>query len=413
MTFSKASFASLALGLAAGVNAHMVISNPIPFDQTALTNAPLAADGSDFPCKFGGATGYTSTVTQMNNLKVGETSNLTFMGGATHGGGSCQISISTDAVPTKDSVWKAIYSIEGGCPASAPGNVGGDASYQGPLLNSFDFSLPKSVPNGKVTLAWSWLNKVGNREFYMNCAPVTVSGGSSNTDDFNKLPDMEIYNIAVGGTTCITPESADMQYQNPGSSTTKVGSGPFTTASCKAEKAGSGAAATPAAGGDSSASGAAASSPADPAPAAATTGTGNPGGVFAPGASSAPAESPAASSPAAESPAASSPAGGAPAASPAPPAASGSPSSTGSGSCQAGWQPCTTEGVSCLSATQMINCANGCGYVTDLSTTGTTCDASGGSVHMGYASTSGQKREVKNFARRMPLHARRAASRDI
>ena len=57
-------------------------------------------------------------------MAIGQPQPLTFQGQATHGGGSCQISLSKDKNPTKDSVWKVILSIQGGCPSKNPGNVG-------------------------------------------------------------------------------------------------------------------------------------------------------------------------------------------------------------------------------------------------------------------------------------------------
>jgi hypothetical protein len=37
--------------VAAGVNVHILMSIPIPYGKVNLNNSPLAADGSDFPCK--------------------------------------------------------------------------------------------------------------------------------------------------------------------------------------------------------------------------------------------------------------------------------------------------------------------------------------------------------------------------
>lgn len=45
--------------------------------------------------------------------------------------------------------------------------------------DKFQFSIPQQVPTGDYTLAWTWFNKIGNREMYMNCAPITVTGSSS------------------------------------------------------------------------------------------------------------------------------------------------------------------------------------------------------------------------------------------
>ena len=52
-------------------------------------------------------------------MAVGSQQSLSFTGSAVHGGGSCQISLTKDLKPTKDTDFRVILSIEGGCPASA------------------------------------------------------------------------------------------------------------------------------------------------------------------------------------------------------------------------------------------------------------------------------------------------------
>lgn len=114
------------------------------------------------------------------------------------GGGSCQISLTKDLEPTKDSVFQVIHSIEGGCPTSSAGNIGGDPNAADPT--TFDYQIPQGIAPGKYTLAWTWFNKVGNREMYMNCAPIVVSGGGSkrSVDDdeyepsYNETADFEL-----------------------------------------------------------------------------------------------------------------------------------------------------------------------------------------------------------------------------
>jgi hypothetical protein len=152
----------------------------------------------------------------MNNWAVGNTEKLTFKGTAVHGGGSCQIAVTTDKEPTKDSKWKVIHSIEGGCPGAG-----------GP--EEFPFEVPSELPNGQMTAAWTWFNKIGNREMYMNCAPITVTGGSDDKAAFESLPDMALANINFGeGTSCKTKEAqADYTFENPGKYTTRKGPGPF------------------------------------------------------------------------------------------------------------------------------------------------------------------------------------------
>lgn len=91
--------------------------------------------------------------------------------------------------------------------------------------DKFQFAIPAQVPTGDYTLAWTWFNKIGNREMYMNCAPITVTGASQKrtrryhkapvhghlhsneatihqrADALSSLPDMFIANIGNGCAT--------------------------------------------------------------------------------------------------------------------------------------------------------------------------------------------------------------------
>ncbi|EEQ89326.1 uncharacterized protein BDCG_04446 [Blastomyces dermatitidis ER-3] len=177
MHFSQTFVAAVAALLSAGaVDAHMKIRTPTPFNPRALDNGPLDANGGDFPCKFSGR--YTPgprVVPPENVFAIGAKQTLSFIGSAVHGGGSCQLSLTQDLIPNKNSVWKVIHSIEGGCPSAVDGNLPSDANGSGASV--FDFQIPPSIAPGEYTFAWSWLNRIGNREFYMNCAPITVTRG--------------------------------------------------------------------------------------------------------------------------------------------------------------------------------------------------------------------------------------------
>ncbi|KKY18969.1 hypothetical protein UCDDS831_g05601 [Diplodia seriata] len=193
--------------LAPAVNAHMIMAHPVPYGVDTLNNSPLSGD---YPCKQRSGVYDVST---MNFMEVGKPQALSFTGTAVHGGGSCQISVSLDKEPTVSSVFKVVHSIEGDC----PGVNGGP--------DSFNFQLPPNFPNGEFALAWTWFNKIGNREMYMNCAPITVTGGADNKDVYDKLPDMQLANIAQ--TTCKTADSMVPLFPNPGDSVDKRGGGPF------------------------------------------------------------------------------------------------------------------------------------------------------------------------------------------
>ncbi|KAK0629302.1 hypothetical protein B0T17DRAFT_474943, partial [Bombardia bombarda] len=214
------------------ITAHMAMVTPAPFATPKVgpqNNSPLAADGTDFPCKAGPSDTYVPGTTP-NNFPLGSEQPLVFVGSAVHGGGSCQISITYDNPPTAKSVWKVVTSIEGGCPARGEVgnlNIAGGASAPDPY--TYNFTIPDNIPTGKATLAWTWFGKLGGRpEMYMNCAPVTLTApgeasanGSSLTprDDsgpmavFESLPDMFVANIGNG---CKSPESADTLFPNPG-----------------------------------------------------------------------------------------------------------------------------------------------------------------------------------------------------
>jgi hypothetical protein len=282
MMFTALTVMGSLLAMAPSVSAHMIMAEPKPFGSP--NNSPLDPSGSDYPCKMG-ASG-SSAGGPMNEFKVGQNSTLSFSGSAVHGGGSCQLAVTLDKNPTKDSAFKVIQSIEGGCPG-----VGGPST--------FSFQVPEELPNGEAVFAWTWFNKIGNREMYMNCAAITVSGGKDDKAEFEKLPDMAIANVNVGkGASCKTSESSDFTFENPGKYVQRAGAGPFVPLCGGA-----------ASGGGGSGTGAA---PA-PAPAAPGGGSGN-NGLYTPPGSQAPAATqpaapaaPAPSSPAAAPPAPASP----------------------------------------------------------------------------------------------------------
>ncbi|CAF3550905.1 hypothetical protein FGSG_06087 [Fusarium graminearum PH-1] len=197
--------------LASYASAHMLMANPKPYGNP--NNSPLEADGSNFPCK-----GAVNDGASTNSYKAGSTQQLSFIGSAVHGGGSCQVSLTTDKNPTKDSVWKVIHSIEGGCPAkNQAGNYPENANFEDP--DKYDFKIPEELAAGDYVLAWTWFNHVGNREMYMNCAAVTVQGEGGSKGYLDSLPDMFVANI---GNDCETPPDTDLAFPNPGNSVSKL-----------------------------------------------------------------------------------------------------------------------------------------------------------------------------------------------
>ncbi|KAI9833348.1 MAG: hypothetical protein M1819_003743 [Sarea resinae] len=192
------------LALTTSSLAHMQMSWPYPirssFDpQNNYTDidysmtSPLNSDGSNFPCK-----GYQNDATKHTTATytAGDVYNMTLAGSATHGGGSCQLSLSYDDAST----FKVIHSMIGGCP----------------LVTTYDFTVPTYAPSGTALLAWSWVNLEGNREYYMNCAQVDVIGGEdASADEFDALPEIFVANLG-GINNCTTVEGQQVVYPDPG-----------------------------------------------------------------------------------------------------------------------------------------------------------------------------------------------------
>jgi hypothetical protein len=220
MMFSKSGLVAAAMLGASAVEAHMKMSKPAPYSDSSLNNSPLAADGSDFPCKL--RDNAFVPPSEETVAQIGEVMPLTFTGSATHGGGSCQVSLTTDLKPSKDSTWMVIKSIEGGCPANVDGNMSGGAGAADPF--EFNYTIPAGIEPGKYTLAWTWFNRIGNREMYMNCAPITVTSGSTKRDAAPAAKEVEVekrssnfpamFVANING--CTTKEGVDIRFPNPG-----------------------------------------------------------------------------------------------------------------------------------------------------------------------------------------------------
>ncbi|KAH0547821.1 hypothetical protein FGG08_000078 [Glutinoglossum americanum] len=356
MLFSKTSILAVAMGLTACVDAHMLMANPKPYDsQNTAGNGPLRPDGSNFPCK--GETSYAAGGSS-NTWPLGSTQTLKTIGQAVHGGGSCQISITYDKQPNKSSVWKVIHSIHGGCPArNTPGNLGDSASASNP--DTYDFKIPDGLPTGEAVVAWTWFNKVGNPEMYMNCAPVQITGGSSKRSEseadlvvrdtafLDSLPNMFKANIGNGCGTA--QQGMNVVFPNPGSSL-ETNAGPFDptkqfTGDCAAAN-GPGNAVAPSPAPDSAPSSTAAGAPAPT----------NTGGIFA--------QPSAAPTTLVTSPAPAAPTGSIPA--PAPPGPGGD-SATGCTTANYGKTICSADG------NQIGTCDYGGKIVMGSVATGTKC----------------------------------------
>jgi hypothetical protein len=99
------------------------------------------------------------------------------MGGASHGGGSCQISVTYDLKPTVRSTWRVIHSIQGGCPIRNLTETNYGDSPSTLLPDIYNFTIPDWLPLGRAVMAWTWYGRWSVPEMFMNCAPIMVLGG--------------------------------------------------------------------------------------------------------------------------------------------------------------------------------------------------------------------------------------------
>ncbi|KJZ77002.1 hypothetical protein HIM_03323 [Hirsutella minnesotensis 3608] len=205
LAFAIASFASFSY-------AHMEMTDPPPLrsrmnpfrkgEPDYDMESPLDSNGSNFPCRGSLRLLGTPQGKAVADWNAGTEQKITVSGGAFHSGGSCQASLSSDNGKT----WTAIKSWHGRCPISS-----GKTSY-----NS---TVPADTPSGKKVFAWTWFNKVGNREMYMNCAVVNVIPCSEPSKiklvktPFSSRPAMFVANV---GNRCGTTEGTDLQFPNPG-----------------------------------------------------------------------------------------------------------------------------------------------------------------------------------------------------
>ncbi|KAJ1719565.1 hypothetical protein LPJ61_006286, partial [Coemansia biformis] len=133
-------------------------------------NSPIGNAGNDSPmplCKYS-----TPWPTPAAKWAAGQSITVSFVpGGISHSGGHCEFSMSYDGGKTFAVIHQELRYCFVGSKPSGTTNVVTQSSYT--------FNLPKDLPSSdKAIFAWSWVNASGNREFYMNCADVAISGTS-------------------------------------------------------------------------------------------------------------------------------------------------------------------------------------------------------------------------------------------
>ncbi|KAI9474934.1 hypothetical protein BX667DRAFT_531622 [Coemansia mojavensis] len=163
------SFAMLA-GLA---TAHMAMESPCPRFNPHCSPKPELPSGASWDYSITNPIPYDGILCKSNtpwpkpvaSWTAGQSVTVKLEpGGATHGGGHCQFSLSYDGGKT----FVVLHEILGKC-------FGQDDSQR-----DFTFTLPSGLPSSeKAVFAWTWVNAIGNREFYMNCADISIKGSGS------------------------------------------------------------------------------------------------------------------------------------------------------------------------------------------------------------------------------------------
>ena len=150
------------------VFSHMTMKDPAPrksmFSDYYLSHnkvdynivAPLNDNNYSYPCKGFKKGPSTKTI---NTNKI----DITIDGNAPHGGGHCQFGISFD---NKNFV--VLKQVIRTC--LIPDGL------------KYSFNLPVDFPDSNITVFWTWINAIGNREYYMDCADVKIRLGNPPKD---------------------------------------------------------------------------------------------------------------------------------------------------------------------------------------------------------------------------------------
>ncbi|KAG0251849.1 hypothetical protein DFQ27_008484 [Actinomortierella ambigua] len=174
-SFIAAAFAAIA---ALTAEAHVALREPCPrYGSYAGCPAPPSGQSVDYNIRapigvYGSANQplckrtvpFTS---KLPTYKAGQTINVKFDIGASHGGGHCQFALSYDG----GKKWVNIKEIVRECLRGNPKS----ASYSIPV------KIPDDAPSGRVVFQWLWNNAIGNRELYSNCVDMQIQGTNGGT----------------------------------------------------------------------------------------------------------------------------------------------------------------------------------------------------------------------------------------
>jgi hypothetical protein len=164
--------------LALAVRAHVDLTTPCARYQSAAgcpsppsgqsidynVNGPISTNGINTEplCK------HSAPYTTRTVYKAGESIVTGYNIGSAHGGGHCQWALSYD----REKTWVVIQTELRTC---LQGATAGQTGVKIPV------AIPKDAPSGDVTFMWLWVNAVGFRELYSNCADIRIEGRDGGT----------------------------------------------------------------------------------------------------------------------------------------------------------------------------------------------------------------------------------------
>ncbi|KAJ2804505.1 hypothetical protein H4R20_002477 [Coemansia guatemalensis] len=174
------------------VKAHVEMKEPPP-RHSQFSKFYLDNDDVDYNMKspLGPIVGYPC-----RNFKAGPTQGtvvaghpfrVQFDGVATHLGGDCQFAVSYDNGTTFAVIWDKLSSC-----------------FLDTTNGGYDVPVPDTIPAAKKAIfAWTWINGMGSREYYMNCADVRIE----NYGHQEPLTAHELLVVNLPGKTTVIPKT--------------------------------------------------------------------------------------------------------------------------------------------------------------------------------------------------------------
>ncbi|KAI8872789.1 hypothetical protein GQ42DRAFT_58653 [Ramicandelaber brevisporus] len=158
--------------VASNVAAHMIVAEPCVQGSTLPGCAAIPGNAPDYDLSAPISTNDRIGAPICKNpnrfqrayktYKAGGSIPVTLSGGAPHGGGHCQFSVSYDGGQT----FVVLRTVMTECMKNGQ--------------NSWDVPIPASAPSSdNVLFQWTWNNAIGNREMYSLCSRIGIDGQQS------------------------------------------------------------------------------------------------------------------------------------------------------------------------------------------------------------------------------------------